>query len=241
MLKSFVDYLVKLGEGKTITTKEINGETYANKDLVRIAPHVDRPSRLQVNGLDSIAKLVHNELDMAENRPVYIRVIGPREVEVFTTLDSYMERDHLYDAECDAPFFSGGWMPHEEAIIKLRSAFIPNEGTEYLLDLLSRICKDEGVSSDDNGVSQTVTARQGISLKQFEPVRSRITLRPYRTFTEVEQPESEFILRVDEDARVGLIEADGGAWKMEAKANVAAYFETTLAEEVRSGAVVVML
>lgn len=241
MLKEFVDYLVKLGEGKTITTKEINGETYAATALHRIAPHVDRPAKITVNGLDSIAKLVRTELDMAENRPVYIRVASPRSVEVFTTLDSYMERDFLYAAECDAPNFSGGWQPQEEAIIKLRSAFIPNEGTEYLLDLLSRICKDDSVTSDDNGVSQTVTARQGISLKSYEAVRGRIPLRPYRTFTEVEQPESEFILRLDENGRVGLIEADGGAWKMEAKSKIAAYFETMLADEVRAGHVVVML
>jgi len=241
MLKEFADFLVKLGEDKTIATKEINGDTYAAKDLHRIAPHVDRPDEITVNGLDSIAKLVCHELDMVEDRPVYIRVVGPRSVEVFTTLDSFMKRDFLYAAKCDAPDFREGWMSQEEAIIKLRSAFIPNEGTEYLLDLLSRICKDEAVSSDDNGVSQTVTARQGISLKQFEPVRPRIALRPYRTFTEVEQPESEFILRVEEGPRVGLIEADGGAWKMTAKANIAAYFADSLAEEVNSGAVVVML
>lgn len=241
MLKEFADFLVKLGEDKTIVTKEINGDTYASKELRRIAPHVDRPSKITVNGLDSIAKLVRHELDMAENRPVYIRVAGPRSVEVFTTLDGYMQRDYLYEAVCDAPDFKGGWQSQEEAIIKLRSAFIPNDGTEYLLDLLSRICKDDSVSSEDNGVSQTVTARQGISLKCFEAVRTRVPLRPYRTFTEVEQPESEFILRLDDDGRVGLIEADGGAWKMTAKANIAAYFETVLTEEVHSGSVVVML
>lgn len=241
MLKEFAAFLVNLGEDKTIVTKEINGETYAKGNIARVAPHVDRPSKITVNGLDSIAKLVRNELDLAENRPVYIRVAGPRSVEVFTTLDSYMERDYLYDAVCDAPDFKGTWMTQEEAIIKLRSSFIPNEGTEYLLDLLSRVCKEDSVGSEDNGVSQTVTARQGISLKRFEAVRSRISLRPYRTFTEVEQPESEFILRLDDEGRVGLIEADGGAWKMTAKANIAAYFETTLAEEVRSGSVVVML
>lgn len=241
MLKSFADFLVKLGEDKTIVTKEINGDTYAKEGLRRIDPHVDRPEKITVNGLDSIAKLVRHELDMAENRPVYIRVAGPRSVEVFTTLDGYMQRDYLYEAVCDAPDFKGGWQSQEEAIIKLRSAFISNEGTEYLLDLLSRICKDDSVSSEDNGVSQTVTARQGISLKHFEAVRTRVAIRPFRTFTEVEQPESEFILRLDDDGRVGLIEADGGAWKMTAKTNIAAYFETVLAEEVHSGSVVVML
>lgn len=89
----------------------------------------------------------------------------------------------------------------------------------------------------DEARAMTVTS----GLKRFEAVRSRISLRPYRTFTEVEQPESEFILRLDDEGRVGIIEADGGAWKMTAKANIAAYFETTLSEEVRSGSVVVML
>lgn len=80
-----------------------------------------------------------------------------------------------------------------------------------------------------------------VTVAPEEAGRSRVALRPYRTFTEVEQPESEFILRLDDEGRVGLIEADGGAWKMTAKASIAAYFETMLKEEVQSGSVVVML
>lgn len=32
MLKSFADFLVSLGEEKTIVTKEINGDTYAKEE-----------------------------------------------------------------------------------------------------------------------------------------------------------------------------------------------------------------
>ena len=38
----------------------------------------------------------------------------------------------------------------------------------------------------------------------------------FRTFLEVEQPESEFLLRVDPDEGIGFFEADGGIWKLEA-------------------------
>ena len=179
---------------------------------------------------------------METNLPVFIRVAGPRTVTVFSTLDDAMGRDDLYRAVCDAPEFKPGWMDQEQAIIALRSMFIPNEeGTGYLLDLISRVSKDDGVTSDDNGVSQTVTARTGVSLKQYEQVKQRIPLAPYRTFTEVEQPLSEFILRVDNECRIGLIEADGGAWKMAAKQNIRLYFEEALAEEIGAGKVVVML
>jgi hypothetical protein len=39
---------------------------------------------------------------------------------------------------------------------------------------------------------------------------------------------------------VGLFEADGGVWKLEAKQNIAEYFERELADLVESGQVVVM-
>ena len=72
-------------------------------------------------------------------------------------------------------------------------------------------------------------------------VKPRVALRPFRTFLEVEQPESEFLLRLDDNGNVGLFEADGGMWAQAAKANILAYFEDKLAEEVKGGKVVVMM
>lgn len=238
MLKEFAQYLVSLKENQTY---EIHGDVYSDHDLHRIEPHVDRPSRIGVTGLDSIVKLIRNELDVLDALPLFVRVDGAREVSVFSTLDDVMERDGLYRAACDVPGFREGFRDYESAIIELRSKFIPGEGVDYLLDLLSRISKENGVTTNDNGVSQTVEARQGISLKQMVAVKPRVTLRPYRTFLEVEQPESEFLLRLDDEGNVGLFEADGGMWALTAKERIAAYFEEKLAEGVQKGNVVVMM
>ena len=194
-----------------------------------------------MTGLDSIVKLIRNELEMLEALPVYIRVDGAEAVSVFTSYAAYMDRDSLYSATCDVPGFWEGFREPEQAIIELRSKFAPDEGVNYLLDLLSRINKENGVTTRDNGVSQEVEARSGISLKQMVQVKPRVTLCPYRTFLEVNQPESEFILRLDEDGNVGLFEADGGMWKMEAKRRISAYFEENLAAEIEAGKVVVMM
>lgn len=129
----------------------------------------------------------------------------------------------------------------EQAIIELRSKFSPGPGVDYLLDLLSRMSKDSGVTTRDNGVSQEVEARQGVSLKALVQVKPRVALRPFRTFLEVEQPVSEFLLRLDDDGNVGLFEADGGMWQQTAKASIAAYFEDKLAQEVKDGKIVVMM
>ena len=66
-------------------------------------------------------------------------------------------------------------------------------------------------------------------------------LQPFRTFLEVAQPESEYLLRVDEDGRIGLFEADGGVWKLEAKRNVKEYLADALADLIEVEKVVVMM
>lgn len=238
MLKEFAQYLVGL---KANQTHELHGEIYADEPLHRIAPHIDRPSQLSVGSLDGIAKLIKAELDVVCNLPIFIRIVSPREVSVFTTYDDTLERDNLYHASCDVPGFRDGFRDHTSFIIELQSKFMASPGTEYLLELLSRISTESVVTSADNGVSQTVEARQGVSMKANVVVKPRISLTPYRTFLEAEQPASEFLLRLDEHGRVGLFEADGGMWQMTAKANIAHYFSEVLADEISAGAVVVML
>ncbi len=104
----------------------------------------------------------------------------------------------------------------DEAMIKLRSAFqrplgIPGEtnDVDYIIDLLSHMSVGQSIKSDDNGVTQTVQVRKGISFVENKAVRPIVTLAPYRTFQEVQQPASEFVFRVYEDRSISLTAADG--------------------------------
>lgn len=241
MLKEAIQYLVGLKDNKTY---DIGGDTYSDHELVRIAPHVDRPREILVNGLSSIAELIREENDIfVDSLPIYIRIIDAREVAVFTSYDDVMARDALYRCSCDAPCFRPGWMDHDEAIIKLRSIFVQDGDTsdlEYVMDLLSRVSKESSVTSSDNGISQTVEARQGVALSQRVKVRPIVRLTPYRTFLEVEQPTSEFLLRLDEEGRVGLLEADGGRWKMDAKQYISEFFSRELKDLIESRKAVIL-
>lgn len=63
-------------------------------------------------------------------------------------------------------------------------------------------------------------------------IPSPVRLKPYRTFTEVDQPESDFVFRMKEDKYDGvqcaLFEADGGAWKLHAMESIQEYLEEQL-------------
>lgn len=237
MLAKMIDKLVSLKDTRTF---QINGQTYTDGSLTRIPPHVDRPRSIDVTGLDSICKLIRTELDKLDTI-VMVQAVSYRTVEVMTTYQADFSRNFLYQAKADVPGLREGWREREQALIELRSLFIPNAGTTYLLDLLSRMSNDDSVSTTDNGVTQTVETRQGIALKQVEEIKPRVYLQPFRTFLEVQQPESEFLLRVDAEKGIGFFEADGGVWKLEAKRNIVRYFEEHLEDLIAAGKVVVMM
>ena len=229
----------RLTELKETKIFEINGQTYADASLTRIPPHVDRPDCISVSGLDSICKLIRTELEKV-GTTIMVQVKSNDTVEVMTTYLSDFSRNTLYRAKADAPGLRTGFRGREVALIELRSLCIPNEGTAYLLDLLSRMTNENSVSTNDNGVTQTVEARQGVALNALVEIKPRVMLRPFRTFLEVEQPESEFLLRVDPDEGIGFFEADGGIWKLEAKKNIADYFLKNMGDLIDAGKVVVM-
>lgn len=240
MIQKALQYLVGLKENKTY---EIDGRTYSDHELHLIEePHYTRKG-IEFGSLDALVKMIKAELpDYTDGtEPIFIRIESHTGVNVFTRPNEREQRLWPYDAVCKDAEYRSGWKGQQEAIIELKSRFIPTPDSEYLIDLISRINNDEGVKTEDNGVSQTVVVKKGVQLAATEAVKPRLSLIPFRTFREVPQPESEFILRLDENGRVGLFEADGGIWKIEAKLNIQHYFEEYLADEIASGVVIVMI
>lgn len=243
MLKEFVAHIQKttqpLIQQIGNSTFAINGDGNARE----ILPNIYHPDTLPLHSLEALVKMVQTEA-VNMDAPLYITIPNHLTVRCFgqPDADARYFRQVYYEAKAtDVPGFQDGFRDQEKAIIELRSRFASGEGVDYLLDLLSRITKDSGVTTNDNGISQTVEARQGVALKSMVSVKPRVSLRPFRTFQEVEQPESEFLLRLDEEGNIGLFEADGGMWKLTARQTVKAFLEAELADLVTSGAVYIAL
>ena len=96
---------------------------------------------------------------------------------------------------------------------------------ESILSIVGNL-RDEHVKTvGDDGISQSVAVRTGISSVEDVAIPNPVTLQPYRTFLEVEQPESEFIFRMQRGHEgqlpvCGLFEADAGAWELKAITNI---------------------
>ena len=93
---------------------------------------------------------------------------------------------------------------------------------------------------NDNGVATTIVTSKGIDLKSNTMIKPIVVLKPYRTFQEVEQPESTFLIRISERG-ISFTDADGGMWKIAARRSIVAYLEKELKELIESGNVVVSM
>ena len=207
-----------------------------------IRPELDMIEEISLSSLDALVQLVKTEA--ATREPVYITIPNHTTVQCFThpKEDLRLRREYLYIAHAtDVP----GWnekvsLPFEEALIALRTRFQTSQDTDYALKLLSDITTGSKVTFNDNGVATSVVTKRGIDLQSNTAIRPIIKLRPYRTFQEVAQPESQFLIRLSE-RNITFIEADGGMWKLEARNTVKSYLENALKEEIEAKTVVVVL
>ena len=147
------------------------------------------------------------------------------------------ERHVVARSEAHAPQIEfERYMDTETFSTMLLSKFIDTPARKTLFGVVSSMVKEQNCNTTDDGVSQVITVKQGVSMAANVTFQNPVPLKPMRTFAEVEQPESNFTLRVNEEARCALFESDGGAWKNEAVGNIRAY----LKENITNPAVVVM-
>lgn len=226
--KTAMEYIVEQAQPKVI---ELDGERYSDKPLHRI-PWNERAEALSVSTLTSFTDYIKANVDEIESK-MLVHVVSPTEVHLISSLDLDRKREVLIKAIADIPRFPyGEYIGHEEFLIALQAKFIPGEDRELLLKFAGTVRSGSVAEYGDDGVTQKATVKSGISSVTEAVVPNPVSLAPYRTFLEVKQPESRFVFRMWENDRNGvqcaIFEADGGAWRYEAKRNVANYIRAEL-------------
>ena len=190
--------------------------------------------------MSSIVEIVKREKERF-NRPLYVNIETEKCVSVITSLDLEKDREKPYSAIAEGSRFSfGSGYDYEKFVIAVRSLFVQSKDTADLLQVLKKVANVESVEMEDDGITQQVVAKQGAMLASDVKVSPICKLAPFRTFIEVEQPESEFLFRISNGNTFALYEADGGAWKIKAKKNIRAFFDKSIADEIKAGDVVIL-
>ncbi len=238
--KETIDGMLELALASLL---EVEGYAYLDKDksLTLFTPPVF--AGLRVSTLSGFAALIDQGFEGFGPSAVLVHVASFDEVQLIGKgSDKYGRRQVFASAKALQPersFKFNQYLLQEDFNIALRSMFVQDTELDGLVGLAGNIAAKSEVRQEDDGFTQAVTAKAGVVLVETRTVKPRVTLRPYRTFTEVEQPTGEFIFRVKTDPLGGnacaLFEADAGAWKNKAMDTIAAWLRTRLAGSTTTG------
>lgn len=226
MLREALQYLK---EQFNPTIQVVGDKTFSDKDFYEIKP---KPEPLHgsfaVTTLGALRDLIKSDVEKLTGSTLpLIHIVNHQEVQLLTGIsDEHGRRRTFAIAKpCAYKGFQFDQYQGLEAFrIGIQAHFAATPDRDYLLSIASKVTDGEIVVSEDDGVSQQVEMKAGLSLKSTEKLRARVTLAPFRTFPEVDQPQSEFIVRAqktDKGAQLALFEADGGKWKVAAIQNIA--------------------
>jgi hypothetical protein len=224
--------------GKTVV---INDVTYATEALHQVEPKKkDLPQSLGLTTLQALVDYLHANRDEVKLNDVVVHVVGPRDVRVLGALDEHNRRApfaHVTgpDRLAGGLITFGSYADTERMNIALQTMFVPTQERAEVLRLVGTVKAEGSMQQSDDGVSQTVTARAGVALVAEVKVPNPVNLAPYRTFPEVEQPASPFVLRLkkgENGVLAALFEADGAGWTSVAVASVAEWLKARVPEGV---------
>lgn len=224
--KDALQYLVNLGEVNNPII-ELNQGTYTTKGLERINAPI--ASGLAISTLTGLIDYIKSNIDKISGE-MLIHILSNKEVNLYSPLNTDRRRELYISAEAQLPnnIQYGRFLDTEQFNIMLQSAFT-NQGDKEILLKYTGLIKDEAVkTTGDDGISQAVTIKTGVASVGQALVPNPVTLAPYRTFAEIEQPESKFIFRMKEGPSAAIYEADGGAWKNQAILRIKAYLTKEL-------------
>ena len=233
MNKKALEYVVGLGEARE---HDIYGETFSDKPLYRIDPYFPKAKAIELHTLTGLVDYIKAEIDDMQGRMI-VEVADPETVKLYSQMDDNRDRETVVVVKARVPEFKfNHFIDHETFNINLQSKFIDDPETDRALILKFAGTVEDGTVTDysDDGVTQKATVKTGLASKTDAIVPNPVSLRPYRTFLEVEQPKSDFIFRMKQDKYDGvqcaIFEADGGACQNAATKAVKNYLEYELVD-----------
>jgi hypothetical protein len=231
--KDALEYLVEIRKKLSpVEQLEYDGRRYTRQEI----KSVNEPlvTALPISTLQSLVELLSekfNERGFEGFDPAQhvIHVVSEKNVQVVSAQsNACAQREILVNCSLTEtlPFTFGQFLTQDKFIIGLMSCFVKNNDRDELARLAGAAKAEAVTLSHDDGIAQEITVKGGAHLVDRVSAKNIVKLAPYRTFRDVAQPESEFLFRVQQSGEnfptFALWEADGGAWRLDAIASIAA-------------------
>lgn len=238
-LKAAIDRVAQLGaqadaEATRVQIVEWDGRSYENQRGTLSLMSPPRAAPLKTTTLQAVVDYLRGPGGVEAVDPVVL--IGPGEVRVVThLLNPERRREELLVASAITPAHPFGTpLEQEAAVVWLQQCFERTPELEELLWLIGNLRGGTITTLVDDGITQQVTVAAGVQRAGTAEAPPLLHLRPYRTFSEVLQPESAFVLRLvggDSIPKVIIYETGDVLWRSRAAASIEEHIRTLLGAE----------
>lgn len=229
-----MEYLVNLGrERADVRVVEINGEYYTPDTLRRIEkPLPKRCETFRAATLTGLVDYLLSGIDefIGEYKRVLVNVETPTYVEVLSPIHgSDARRDCIAVCQIDQPSLHRDfYMDPEDFNIMLQTRVLQSPNRDLVLKFVGSLKDEQSNQTADDGFSQRVTVKTGVATVGDVTVVNPVYLAPRRTFPEVAQPESPYVLRFREGPKCALFDTDNLTWRNEAIENIGQWLREKL-------------
>ena len=236
-LRDAIQLLLDVGEDMAKPeVLEIAGKTYCTKNLQRYDIE-EMAVPLTACSLTSLLDyLAERSEELRESMIVHVE--SPTKVRLLSGLIKERRREELFCVETYPNGFQfDRYYSQEDFVINMQTAFQQTDETKLILAVAGNVENKTVSNYGDDGTSQKATISRGIAGKADVEVPNPVRLQPYRTFLEVDQPESKFVFRISEgrdgEPMFKLVEADGGLWKYDAVNAIKEYLRDNIKDHDR--------
>jgi len=231
-LRDAIQLLLDVGENMAKPeVLEIAGKTYCTKNLQRYDKE-EMADPLTACSLTSLLDYLAERSDELRESMI-VHVESPTRVRLLSGLIKGRRREELFCVKAYPNGFQfDRYYNQEDFVINMQTAFRQTNETKLILAVAGNVENKTVSNYGDDGTSQKATISRGIAGKADVEVPNPVHLQPYRTFLEVDQPESKFVFRITEGGNgvpmFKLVEADGGLWKYDAVNTIKEYLRDNI-------------
>lgn len=217
MIKEALQYVVGMNKA---TIHDIDGRRYSDRNLEPLKSPISEA--LAVCTLSGLLDGVEYFMTEEDRKSAIAHVMSYKIVNILdTNQDNWGRCQHYVQAkyDCDDNFRENTWYDLDEFNIMLMTKFIHDEEQAKILKIAGNITDNNIQTLVDDGMTQAVTVRRGITQNESECIPRIIVLRRRRTFAEIMQPTQLYAPRMrkyGDKVQAALFGAGGDEWKFEA-------------------------
>ncbi|OPY76097.1 MAG: hypothetical protein A4E63_00205 [Syntrophorhabdus sp. PtaU1.Bin050] len=230
----FVEKIEELTDRDKII-KDYYGREYSVSKLnPLIEPRRDTIGVNTLTGFAGYINSVHQDVVVPGD---FIHVQNHKSVLFMSNINSLQERTAYSSALAHGNSFPfGQYVDLENFIIALQVHFVQDDTTANILQIVGNIQAGAVTSYSDDGVSQGVTVKAGITRVENVPLPNPVKLAPYRTFPEIEQPYSLYVFRMrqnkDSLPSCALFSVEDTRWQLEATDRIKVWLKDNVKKEL---------